>query len=115
MSLNGNGNWCWNSPEMPANTWFKLKIGQYYDDKKYKYKIWIDDEHKKTVVNNEPMIFENVNVIFGNGYQPERDYQPVAGQFKNFNFASPHSKLSFQKFNPPPPQNFHYRSNSLSC
>ena len=99
MSLNGNGNWCWDSPEMPANTWFKLQIGQYFDDKTYRYKISIDEELMKTVVNNQPMIFEEVNGIFGNAYRPEKDFEQVAGQFKDFNFASPHSKLSLQIFN----------------
>ena len=58
MALNGNGNRIWNSPEMPADTWFKLQIGQYFEDKKYIYKIWINDELKLSVINNLPMIFE---------------------------------------------------------
>ena len=88
MALNGNGNRIWNSPEMPADTWFKLQIGQYFEDKKYVYKIWINDELKLSVINNLPMIFEGVNGIIGNAYGPESNWKPAAGRYKDFNFTS---------------------------
>ena len=89
MALNGNGNRCWNSPEMPANTWFKLQIGQYHEGTKYIYKIWINDELKLSVINNQPMIFEGVNGIVGHAYPPEQNWKPAAGRYKDFHFTSP--------------------------
>ena len=90
MALNGNENSCWNSPEIPVDTWFKLNIRQIFDqnDKQYTYQILIDDEVKRSVTNRQAMKFERVNGILGNSYQPERDYKTVAGQFKDFKFKS---------------------------
>ena len=87
---NGNGNFCWNSPEIPVDTWFKLNIRQIFDqnDKQYTYQILIDDEVKRSVTNRQAMKFERVNGILGNSYQPERDYKTAAGQFKDFKFTS---------------------------
>ena len=92
MALNGNGNRQWNSPEMPADTWFKLKIGQYFEDETYIYKIWINNELKLSEVNNLPTIFEGVNGIIGNAYGPVAPYKPAAGRYKDFNFTSFYSK-----------------------
>ena len=93
MALNGSGNSCWNSPEMPVDTWFKLNIKQIsttddLNDVHYLYMIYIDDEMKHYVKNRQPMKFEGVNGILGNSYQPERNYKTAAGQFKDFNFES---------------------------
>ena len=92
MALNGNGNRVWNSPEMPADTWFNLKIGQYFEDKTYIYKIWINNELKLSEINNGPTIFEGVNGIIGHAYGPENNYKPAAGRYKDFNFTSFYSK-----------------------
>ena len=89
MSLNGDGNSCWNSPEMPVDTWFKLNIRQIFDqdDQQYLFQILIDDELERSVTNRQAMTFEAVNGILGNSYQ-ERDYPTAVGQFKDFNFKS---------------------------
>ena len=89
-TISGNGNVCWNSPEMPVNTWFKLHIRQFRDSvtKKIKYQILIDDEVKRTMTNNLPRLFQPVNGIIGNTYQPARDYKTVRGQFKEFTFTT---------------------------
>ena len=90
MALNGNGNSCWNSPEMPVDTWFELNIRQKFDkdNKRYLYQILIDGDVKRTVTNNKPMIFEGVNGIFGNTYQPERNYKTAVGRFEIIYFNS---------------------------
>ena len=89
MSLNGDGNSCWTSPEMPVDTWFKLNIRQIFDqdDQQYSFQILINDELKRSVTNRQAMTFEAVNGILGNSYQ-ERDYPTAVGQFKDFNFKS---------------------------
>ena len=92
MALNGHGNRFWNSPEVPADTWFKLKIGQYFEDKKYIYKIWITDDLKISWINNLPLKFEGVNGIIGHAYGPEQNWKPATGRYKDFNFTSPYSK-----------------------
>jgi len=92
MALSGHGNRFWNSPEVPADTWFKLKIGQYFEDKKYIYKIWINDDLKISWINNLPLKFEGVNGIIGHGYGPEQNWKPATGRYKDFNFTSPYSK-----------------------
>ena len=86
MALNGNGNSCWNSPEMPVDTWFELNIRQRYDQvsKRYSYQILIDGELKRTVNNNKPIIFDGVNGIIGHSYAPERDYKAAVGQYRDF-------------------------------
>ena len=90
MALNDNGNSCWNSPEMPVDTWFQLNIRQGIDkvNKRYLYQILIDGEVKQTVTNKKPMVFEGVNGILGNSYQPERNYKTAVGQFKDFHFTT---------------------------
>ena len=86
MALNNNGNSCWNSQEMPVDTWFKLQIKQFLWEGKYTFQILINDELKRSVINNRPMEFEGVNGIIGHTYQPERNYETPAGQFKDFTF-----------------------------
>ena len=90
MALNGNGNSCWNSPEMPVDTWFELIIRQKLDkvNKRYLYQILIDGELKRTVTNNQPVIFDGVEGIIGHSYSPERNYKPAIGQFQHFYFHS---------------------------
>ena len=93
MMLNGSRNSCWNSPEMPVDTWFKLNIRQKLftddlNDQQYLYQILIDDEVKQSVTNRKPITFEGVNGILGNSYQPEKNYKAAAGHFKDFNFQS---------------------------
>ena len=91
MALNGNGNNCWNSPEMPLDTWFELNIRQKFDkdNKRYLYQIFIDGELKRNMFNRQPMIFEGVNGIIGNQkIKPERNYKVAAGKFENFKFES---------------------------
>ena len=89
-ALNNRGNRCWNSSEMPVNTWFKLKIQQFLnpDIGQYVFRILIDDVLQKQVINSAPMIFENVDGVFGNRYQPERNYNIPAGQYKDFEFST---------------------------
>ena len=86
MAINGNGNSCWNSPEMPVDTWFELNIRQIYDqdNKRYSFQIFIDGELKRTVTNNQPIIFDGVEGIIGHSYEPERDYKAAVGQFRDF-------------------------------
>ena len=95
MGLNDNGNRTWNSPEMPADNWFNLKIGQYFEDKTYIYKIWINNELKLSEINNLPMIFEGVNGIIGHAYGPDSNWKPAAGRYKDFNFTNFYSKRNF--------------------
>ena len=92
MAINKNGIRFWNSPEIPADTWFNLKIGQYFEDKTYIYKIWINNELQLSEVNNLPTIFEGVNGIIGNAYGPRNPGKPAAGRYTDFNFTSFHSK-----------------------
>ena len=39
---------------------------------------------KRTVTNNQPIIFDGVEGIIGHSYAPERDYKPAVGQFRDF-------------------------------
>ena len=90
MALNGNGNSCWNSPEMPIDTWFELMIRQRFDQvtKRYLYEIFIDGQLKRQVINNKPVIFDGVEGIIGHSYSPERNYKAAVGQFRDFYFYS---------------------------
>ena len=56
------------------------------DNGQYVFQILIDDVLKQQVTNNAPMIFENVDGVFGSRYRPERDYNIPAGQYKDFEF-----------------------------
>ena len=95
-AVNGNGNKCWaSSEEMPVDTWFNLKIKQEAIGSKYIYKIFVDGEEVQSIVNNDPMTFENVNGLIGNAYEPERDYLIPDGHYRNFEFQS-------QQFGPTP-------------
>ena len=100
---------CWDSPEMPINTWFKLNMRQTYDhvNKEYVYHILINDEVRRTVINKQPEIFGGVNGIIGNSYKPELNYKAAAGQFKDFIFTS-------QFYRPKPPAGFEIGSNSIT-
>ena len=100
---------CWDSPEMPIDTWFKLNIRQTYDHvhKEYVYQISINDEVKRTVINNQPEIFGGVNGIIGSSYNPKFNYKTAAGQYKDFGFTS-------QFFRPKPPAGFEIGSNSIT-
>ena len=85
-TIDDDGNACWNSEEMPINTWFKLNIRQQKLGKKYEFQILINDEIKHTKTNNQPMVFEGVNGVIANSYHPERNYPPPIGQYKDFRF-----------------------------
>ena len=88
-AINGDGNVCWSSPaEMPVDTWFNLKIKQEVIGSKYVYQIFIDEDQVYSIINNEPMTFENVNGLLANAYEPERDFFTAAGRYKNFEFES---------------------------
>jgi len=88
-AVNGNGNSCWaSSEEMPVDTWFNLKIKQAVIGSKYVYQIFVDGDQVQSIVNKEPMTFENVNGLIGNEYEPERDYLIPAGRYRNFEFES---------------------------
>ena len=88
MAIDNNGNSCWDSEVMPVDTWFTLNIRQQLLDGQHKFQILIDNDLKQTVINNQPMVFENVNGIIANAYQPERDYPTPVGQYKDFRFIS---------------------------
>ena len=88
MSINDNGNLCWDSDVISSNTWFTLNLRQVRINDEYEFQILIDKNLKHKVINNKPMIFENVNGIISNSYQPERDYPTPFGQYKAFRFIS---------------------------
>ena len=88
MSINENGNFCWDSEVIPVNSWFTLNLRQILINDQYEFQILIDKNLKHKVINNKPMIFENVNGIISNSYQPERDYPTPFGQYKAFRFIS---------------------------
>ena len=89
-AVNGDGNNCWSSSEeMPVDTWFNLKIKQEAIGSKYVYQIFVDGEQVQSIVNNDPMTFENVNGLIGNAYEPERDFLIPDGRYRNFEFDSP--------------------------
>ena len=104
---------CWDSPEMPTDTWFKLNIRQIYDhdDKEYVYQILINNEVKQTVINHEPELFvskdtyNRINGIIGSTYGS--DYHEARGQYKDFNFKS-------EFFRPKPPAGFEHGSDAIT-
>ena len=51
---------------MPVDTWFNLKIKQEVVGSKYVYQIFIDEDQVYSIVNNDPMTFENVNGLLAN-------------------------------------------------
>ena len=57
---------------MPVNSWFKLRIKQYYDGSEYLWKTFIDGQLVNSMVNNNPTTFETVDGILGNQYHPGR-------------------------------------------
>ena len=73
---------------MPVDTWFTLTLQQQLIDGEYYFQILIDNDLKRSVINNQPMVFEGVNGIIANAYQPERDYPKPIGQYKDFKFIS---------------------------
>ena len=87
-ALNGDGNVCWTSKEMPINTWFNLKIKQSFLYAEYVYEIFIDDKLMFERANDQPTTFENVQGIIGNSFEPHWDFQLAAGKYKNFRFTS---------------------------
>ena len=89
MSINDNGNLCWDSEAMPVNTWFTVNLRQVLVNDKYEFQILINNDLKRTVINNKPMIYENVDGIISNPYQPERNYPTPFGQYKDIRFVSP--------------------------
>lgn len=87
-ALNGDGNVCWTSEELPIDTWFNLKIKQSLIYSEYVYQIFIDGELMTEIVNTEPRTFENVQGITGNSFEPFWTFQLAAGKYKNFQFNS---------------------------
>ena len=79
---------CWYSHEIPVDTWFTLNLRQQLIDGNYTFQILFDDDLKQTIVNNQPMVFEGVNGVIANAYQPERDWPAPIGQYKDFKFIS---------------------------
>ena len=65
---------------MPVNSWFKLRIKQYYDGSEYLWKTFIDGQLVNSMVNNNATTFENVDGILGNQYHP--------GKFSIFKHSS---------------------------
>ena len=86
MALNNRPSDCRDSDEMPIETWFKLNIKQFRWEGKYTYQIFIDDVLKHSVINNQPMIFEEVNGVIANSYLA--GWKTPVGQFKEFQFNS---------------------------
>ena len=74
---------------MPVDTWFNLKIKQEAIGSKYVYQIFVDSEQVQSIVNNDPMTFENVDGLIGNPYEPERNFLIPDGRYRNFEFDSP--------------------------
>ena len=70
------------------DTWFTLNLRQQLIDGNYTFQILFDDDLKQTIVNNQPMVFEGVNGVIANAYQPERDWPAPIGQYKDFKFIS---------------------------
>ena len=72
---------------MPVDTWFNLKIKQEAIGSKYVYQIFVEGKQVRSIVNNDPMTFQNVNGLIGNANQ-ERDYLIPDGHYRNFEFKS---------------------------
>ena len=86
-AVNSNSNTCWNSPELASNTWFNLRIRQQENASgTYTYQILIDGVIKRSLTNNNPMTFENVDGIIAHAY--DRGYKTPNGRFQNFEFNS---------------------------
>ena len=62
----------------------KIKNDSYLYEDTY---IFIDGELVHSLVNNQPMTFENVNGIIGNTYG-DRNYPAADGKYRNFTFKT---------------------------
>lgn len=72
-AINEQGNTCWSTDEeMPINSWFNLRIKQYYDGSEYLWKTFIDGQLAHVKTNNNPTTFNNVDGILGYKYNPGR-------------------------------------------
>ena len=87
-AVGGNGNYCWASQETPINEDFDLEIRQFWLKGNYIYEILINDEVVKSVINQKPMTFENVDCIMSNTYSPRLNYKSVNGRFYDFTYES---------------------------
>ena len=122
MPFNGKKS-CWDSPEMPIDTWFKLNIRQIYDhdNNKYVYQILINNQVKQEVINDNPELFIGINKnyntqphkvdsykgVIGSTYENEFQYKIAAGQYKDFNFKS-------EFFRPKPPAGFEHGPDAIT-
>ena len=76
--LDDNGNFVWNTPDMPVNKWFKLTIKQSEfravngpkARSKYIYEILIDGELMFQTINKNPQTYKNTNGHIGK----DKDY-----------------------------------------
>ena len=56
----------------PINSWFNLRIKQYYDGSEYLWKTFIDGQLAHVKANNNPTTFNKVDGILGYKYNPGR-------------------------------------------
>uniref|UniRef100_A0A7M5V0H6 Uncharacterized protein n=1 Tax=Clytia hemisphaerica TaxID=252671 RepID=A0A7M5V0H6_9CNID len=84
MAINGNGNLCFNSKELPKGKYTKVEIKQELKyGNRYRYSVEIDDEEVYTITNTKAQVFENPKLYIGDAF-----YNAPKATIKNFKWIN---------------------------
>ena len=64
--------------KLPLNKWQKIRQVQKFEDGKYVYKVFVNNERIYKVINKKPQEFNNVKVYVGDEW-----YKPQPGYIRN--------------------------------
>ena len=89
FNINGNGNTCFNSKELPKGKYTKVEIKQEFKyANRYRYSVEINDDEVYTVTNTKAQEFVNPKLYIGDAF-----HQPAKCTIKNFKWVNIGKKI----------------------